>query len=86
MFSLREFILKGLKDMIGKVEDYTVIMNAVSWNKKGVLKVEDLEEINNLIDEKNAPKTNENENIDTLEETETNDTDNDEKSILVSGV
>jgi hypothetical protein len=55
MFSLREFILKGLLDAIGKLADYQVIMNAMGWYEKGVLTEEDLALINDKIDEKNAP-------------------------------
>ena len=50
MFSLREFILKGLKNAIGKMADYQVILNAVGWHEKGVLTDDDLAEINILID------------------------------------
>ncbi len=55
MFSLREFILKGLLDAIGKMADYQVILNATGWYEKGVLTEEDLALINSKIDEKNAP-------------------------------
>ena len=50
MFNLREFILKGLKDAVGKMADYQVILNAVGWHEKGVLTDDDLAEINILID------------------------------------
>ena len=50
MFSLREFILKGLKNAIGKMADYQVILNAVGWHEKGVLTDDDLAELNILID------------------------------------
>lgn len=55
MFSLREFIKKGLLDAVGKMADYQVILNATGWYEKGVLTMEDLEEINAKIDEKNNP-------------------------------
>ena len=45
MFSLREFIKKGLLDAVGKMADYQVILNAAGWYEKGVLTSEDLEEI-----------------------------------------
>ena len=50
MFSLREFILKGLKESIGKEPDYKVIQNTVGWLDKGVLYELDVKEISNLID------------------------------------
>lgn len=50
MFSLREFIKKGLTGAIGKMADYQVILNAVGWFEKGVLVEEDLIEIQNIID------------------------------------
>lgn len=55
MFSLKEFILKGLLDAIGKMADYQVILNATGWYEKGVLTEDDLALINAKIDEKNAP-------------------------------
>jgi hypothetical protein len=45
MFSLREFIKKGLLDAVGKMADYQVILNAAGWHEKGVLNEEDLAEI-----------------------------------------
>lgn len=54
-FSLRAFIMKGLRDAIGKMSDYQVILNAVGWMEKGVLTEEDLAELQALIDEKNTP-------------------------------
>ena len=50
MFSLKEFIKKGLLDAIGKMADYQVILNAVGWYEKGVLIETDLEEIQTAID------------------------------------
>lgn len=55
MFSLREFVKKGLLNAIGKMADYQVILNAMGWYEKGVLTEYDLAEINAKIDEKNAP-------------------------------
>ena len=51
MFSLKEFIKKGLLDAVAKMADYQVILNATGWYEKGVLTLEDLEEINEAIDE-----------------------------------
>lgn len=50
MFSLREFIKKGLLNAIGKMADYQVILNAVGWHEKGVLEENDLAEIQAHID------------------------------------
>ena len=49
MFSLREFIKKGLLDAIGKMADYQVILNAAGWFDKGVLTEEELAEIQEAI-------------------------------------
>lgn len=50
MFNLRNFVLRGLKDAVGKMADFQVILNACGWLEKGVLTESDLEEINSLID------------------------------------
>lgn len=55
MFTLREFIKKGLLDAVGKMADYQIILNATGWYEKNVLTMEDLAEINAKIDEKNTP-------------------------------
>lgn len=55
-FTLREFIKKGLLDAIGKMADYQIILNATGWYEKGVLTLEDLEEINNAIEENHKPE------------------------------
>lgn len=49
MFSLREFIKKGLLEAVGRMADYQIILNAAGWFDKGVLTESDLEEINALI-------------------------------------
>ena len=54
-FSLHDFIMKGLRDAVGHLADYAVILNAVGWMEKGVLTEADLAELQELIDEKNAP-------------------------------
>ena len=54
-FSLHDFIMKGLRDAVGKMSDYQIILNSVGWMEKGVLAEADLAEIQQLIDEKNAP-------------------------------
>ena len=50
MFSLKNFIKKGLLNAIGRMADYQVILNAVGWFEKGVLEEADLEEIQTAID------------------------------------
>lgn len=50
MFSLKDFIKKGLLDAVGKMADYQVILNAVGWMEKGVLDEADLAEINGKIE------------------------------------
>ena len=50
MFSLKDFIKKGLLDAVGKMADYQVILNAAGWMEKGVLDEADLAEINAKID------------------------------------
>ncbi len=50
MFSLRNFIKKGLPDAVGKMADYQVILNATGWYEKNVLLEEDLSEINTAIE------------------------------------
>lgn len=54
-FSLHDFIMKGLRDAVGKLADFAVILNAVGWMEKGVLTEADLAELQALIDAKNAP-------------------------------
>lgn len=56
MFSLRDFIKKGLLDAVGKLADYQVIFNAVGWMEKGVLDETDLEDINMKIESYNLRK------------------------------
>lgn len=50
MFSLKDFIKKGLLNAIGKMADYQIILNALGWFEKGVLTEEDLAEIQTVID------------------------------------
>ncbi len=54
MFSLNEFIKKGLLNAVGKMADYQVILNAAGWFEKGVLAENDLAEIQTAIDCKNT--------------------------------
>lgn len=55
MFSLHDFLMVGLRDAVGKMADYQVILNAVGWQQKGVLTDGDLAELNALIAAKNTP-------------------------------
>lgn len=51
MFSLKDFIKKGLLDAVGKMADYQIILNSVGWMEKGVLDEADLAEISAKIEE-----------------------------------
>ena len=55
MFILRDFLMKGFRDAVGKMADYQIIMNATGYYEKNVLTTEDLAEIQSLVDEKNTP-------------------------------
>jgi len=50
MFSLREFVLKAIRGMIGNEPDYKVQKYALGWYDKEVLTEEDLTEIDTLIE------------------------------------
>ena len=63
MFSLKEFIKKGLLDAIGKMADYQVILNAAGWFEKGVFEEADLAEIHTAIEVFNIEPTNEEETL-----------------------
>lgn len=54
MFSLREFLMTGFKDAIGKMADYQIILNATGYYEKNVLTTDDLAELQQLIDSKNS--------------------------------
>ena len=53
MFSLKEFLKKGLINAVGKMADYQIILNAAGWYDKGVLDDTDLADIQAEIDRKN---------------------------------
>ena len=55
MFILRDFLMKGFRDAVGKMADYQIFMNATGYYEKNVLTTEDLAELQSLIDEKNTP-------------------------------
>ena len=50
MFSLKNFIMKGLLDAVGKMPVHKVILNAAGWHEKGVLDETDLATINAKIE------------------------------------
>ena len=54
MFKLNDYIMKLIKEMIGKEADYKVRELALGWFSKGVLAEADLAEIDTLIEEKNT--------------------------------
>ena len=54
-FSLHDYIMNGLRNAVGKMSDYQIILNSVGWMEKGVLTEADLAELQELIDQKNAP-------------------------------
>lgn len=56
MFTLREFLMKGFRNAVGKLADYQVILNATGYYEKGVLLEEDLAELMALIDAGNTPE------------------------------
>ena len=65
MFKLNDYIMKLIKEMIGKEADYKVRELALGWFSKGVLAETDLAEIDTLIEEKNtAENTTESAEID----------------------
>lgn len=59
MFDYRRFLMLGFKNAVGKMADYQVILNANGYYEKGVLTEEDLAELQEMIDAKNAPSETE---------------------------
>ena len=49
MFTIRDFVKKGLIGAIGKMADYQIVLNAAGWLDKGVLTEDDLSDINLLL-------------------------------------
>ena len=56
MFDYKGFLMQGFKDAVGKMADYQVILNANGYYEKGVLLAENLLELQEMIDKKNAPQ------------------------------
>ena len=54
MFNYRNFLMQGFKNAVGKMADYQVILNANGYYEKGVLNEEDLAELQEMINAKNA--------------------------------
>lgn len=54
MFSLRDFLMTGFKDAVGKMADYQIVLNATGYYEKNVLSTDDLAELQQLIDSKNS--------------------------------
>lgn len=50
MFSLHDFIFKGLMDAVGKMANYQIILNAAGWQEKGVLTTDDLSALSAAMD------------------------------------
>ena len=55
MFNYREFLMTGFKNAVGKMADYRFILNANGYYEKGVLTEDDLAELQEMINAKNAP-------------------------------
>lgn len=55
MFNYREFLMSAFKDAIGRMADYQILLNANGYYEKGVLLEEDLNELLSLIEQKNTP-------------------------------
>ena len=49
MFSIKEFVMKTLKGMIGNYPDFQVREYALNWYAKGTLTEEDLAEIEAIL-------------------------------------
>ena len=55
MFNYREFLMQGYRDAVGRMADYQIILNANGYYEKDVLTEVDLSALQNLIDAKNTP-------------------------------
>ena len=63
MFTLKDFIMKGLINAIGKMADYQIILNAAGWYEKGVLDEADLSGINAAIEDYRAAEEEETQTV-----------------------
>ena len=48
-FSMKDFVKRGLLKSVGKRPEYQIIRDASGWCDKGVLELDDLEEIQNAL-------------------------------------
>ena len=76
---VREFIKDGYLKAIGKMEEYKIILGASAYFDRGILKEEDLKEINEAINKQyeettDQTATNEEENV--AVDTEVDSTEN----------
>lgn len=55
MFSMRNFVKRGLLAAVGRQPDFWIILNAAGWAEKGVLIELDLAEIQDAIDAQVTP-------------------------------
>lgn len=58
MFNYRDYLMQGFINAVGRLADYQIILNANGYFEKGVLEESDLENLQNLINEKNNIETN----------------------------
>lgn len=75
MFSLKDFIMKGIRGMVGQEPDYKVIEIASGWLDKGVLTESDLADIDGLLTSQNI-SVNENSICDMENDIESETADN----------
>ena len=55
MFDYRNFLMTAYKSAVGHMADYQILLNANGYYEKGVLTEDDLAELQEVIDAKNAP-------------------------------
>ena len=58
VFTLKNYIKRGLISAVGRMADYQIILNSAGWMEKGVLSEEDLADIQAAIDAQ-YPQTDE---------------------------
>lgn len=71
MFSLRDFVMKTIKGMIGNEPDYKVRKYALGWYEKEVITEEDMVEIETLIEAQYVVEEETEVTEETTEQTET---------------
>ena len=55
MFNYRNFLMTAFRSAVGHMADYQILLNANGYYEKGVLAEDDLAELQEVIDAKNAP-------------------------------